>query len=152
MKTRFDTSSYELDRPLPKGKNEKVIGLIKDNLGGKIMTQFVGLRTNNYSYLIDDSSKDKKVKGTKTCAIKIKLKFQNYKNCLEATQLGRKISYIEKNDINVNSLKKDHKEFIKNNKLILKTQQSSRKHNVFTEEINRTTLCSNGDKSDKFII
>ena len=113
METRFDTSTNELDRSLPNGKNEKVIGLIKDDLGGKIMRKFVGLRTKNYSYLIDDSSKDKKAKGTKACAIKIKLKFQNYKNCLEATQLDRKISYIEKNDINVNSLKKDNKEFIK---------------------------------------
>ena len=140
METRFDTSSNELDRSLPNGKNEKVIGLIKDDLGGKIRRKFVGLRTKNYSYLIDDSSKDKKAKDTKACAIKIKLKFQNYKNCLEATQLDRKISYIEKNDINVNSLKKDNKEFIKKNKLILKTQQRSRKHNVFTDEINRTTL------------
>ena len=39
----FDTSNYELDRPLPKGKNKKVIGLMKDELGGKIMTKFVGL-------------------------------------------------------------------------------------------------------------
>ena len=43
VKTRFDTSNYELDRPLPKGKNEKVIGLMKDELGEKIMTKFVGL-------------------------------------------------------------------------------------------------------------
>ena len=40
--TRFDTSNYELDRPLPKGKNKEVIGLMKDELGGKIMTKFVG--------------------------------------------------------------------------------------------------------------
>ena len=43
VETRFDTSNYELARPLPKGKN-KVIGLMKDELGGKIMTKFVGLR------------------------------------------------------------------------------------------------------------
>ena len=34
---RFDTSNYELERPLPKGKNKKVIGLMKDELDGKIM-------------------------------------------------------------------------------------------------------------------
>ena len=44
VETRFDTSNYELDRPLPKGKNKKVIGLMKDELGGKIMTKFVGLK------------------------------------------------------------------------------------------------------------
>ena len=44
IETRFDTSNYELDRPLPKGKNKKVTGLMKDELGGKIMTKFVALR------------------------------------------------------------------------------------------------------------
>ena len=43
VETRFDTSSYELDRPLPKGENKKVIGLMKDELGGKIMIKFFGL-------------------------------------------------------------------------------------------------------------
>ena len=96
VETRFDTSNYELDRPLPKGKNKKVIGLMKDELGGKIMTKFVGLRAKTYSYLIDDGSEDKKAKGTKKCVIKRKLKFENYKNCLEATQLDNKIKYLEK--------------------------------------------------------
>ena len=50
VETRFDTSSYKLDKPLPKGK-KKVIGLMKDELGGKIMTKFVGLRAKAYSYL-----------------------------------------------------------------------------------------------------
>ena len=65
--------------------------------------------------------------------------FVNHKNCLEATQLDNKINYLEKNEINLDSLKKDHKEFIKNNKLILKTQQRFKRerHNVFTEEINK---------------
>ena len=73
VETRFDTSNYELDRPLPKGKNKKVIGLMKDELGGKIMTKFVGLRAKTYSYLIDDGSEDKKTKDTKMPVIKIKL-------------------------------------------------------------------------------
>ena len=38
VRTRFDTSNYELDRPLPKGKNKIVTGLMKNKLGGKIMT------------------------------------------------------------------------------------------------------------------
>ena len=93
--TRFDTSNYELDRPLPKGKNKNVIGLMRDELGGKIMTKFVGLRAKTYSYLIDQSSEDKKSKGTKKCVIKRKLKFENYENCLEGTQLENKINYLE---------------------------------------------------------
>ena len=64
---RFHTSNYELDKTLPKGKNKKVIGLMQDELGGKIMTKFVGLKGKTYSYLIDDSSKDKKAKVKKVC-------------------------------------------------------------------------------------
>ena len=45
---RFDTSNYECDGPLPTGKHKKVIGLMKDELGGKIMTGFVALRAKTY--------------------------------------------------------------------------------------------------------
>ena len=81
VETKFDTSNYELDKPLPKIKNKKVIGLMKDELGEKIMKEFVGLRAKTYSYLIDDGSEDEKAKGIKKCVIKIKLKFENYENC-----------------------------------------------------------------------
>ena len=49
VKTRSDTSNYELDRPLPKEKNKKVIGLVKNELRGKVMTEL-----KMYSYLKDD--------------------------------------------------------------------------------------------------
>ena len=62
VKRRFDTPNYELERSLSKGKNKKVIELTKDQLGGKIMTKFVWLRTKNYSYLTDDGKEDKKIK------------------------------------------------------------------------------------------
>ena len=64
---------------------------MKAKLCGKIITKFVGLRAKTYIYLVDDSSEDKKAKDTKKCVIKRKLKFENYKNCLEATQLDNKI-------------------------------------------------------------
>ena len=48
VETWFDTSNYELDRPLPKGKYKKVIGLMKDELDRKIMIKFVGLRAKTY--------------------------------------------------------------------------------------------------------
>ena len=51
---RFDTSNYTFDRPLPKGKNKKVIGLMKDELGGGIITEFVALRPKTYSYITND--------------------------------------------------------------------------------------------------
>ena len=50
VETRFGTSSYEVNRPLHMGKNKKVIGLIKDELGEKIIKNFVGLRPKTYSY------------------------------------------------------------------------------------------------------
>ena len=77
------------------------------------MTKFVGLRAKSYSYLIDDGKEDKKAKGTKKCVIKRKLKFENYENYLEATKLENKIKHLEKNKINIDSLKKNHKETIK---------------------------------------
>ena len=61
------------------------------------MTKFVALiRANIYSYLIDDGSECKKAKGTKKGVIKRKLKFENYKSCLEVIQLENKINYLEK--------------------------------------------------------
>ena len=60
---------------------------MKDELGRKIMAKFPGQRSKTYIYLIDDGSEDKKAKCTKKCIIKRKLKFENYKNCLEPTQL-----------------------------------------------------------------
>ena len=69
---------------------------MKNELGGRFMMKFVGLRAITHSYLIDDGSEDKKAKDTKKCVIKRKLKFENYKNYLEATQLDNKIKYLEK--------------------------------------------------------
>ena len=60
---------------------------MEDELVGKIMTKFVGLIAKTYSDLRDDGIEDKKVKDTKKRVIKRKLKFENYKNCLEVTQI-----------------------------------------------------------------
>ena len=80
----FDTSNYDKNdkRPLPIGKNKKVSGLFKDELGGKIITEFVALRPKAYVDLDDYGDEHKKAKGTKKCVIKQKLMFQNFKYCL----------------------------------------------------------------------
>ena len=146
VETRFDTSNYEYDTPLPKVKNKKVIRLMKDELGAKIMTKFVGLGAKTSGYLIDE----KKAKGTKMCVIKRKIIFENYKNCLEVTQLDSKIHYLQRNKIDIDILKNNHTEFIKNNEIIIKKQYrfKSETHNIFTEEINnfKITLSWNDDK------
>ena len=118
VEKRFDTSNYEINRPLPIGKNKKVIRLMKDELGRKIMTEFVALRPKTYSYLTDDCKEYKKAKGAKECVIKQRLKLNNYKYCLL------------------------------NNEIILKSHQrfKSEGHNVYTEEVNKIALSSNGDK------
>ena len=97
---------------------KKVIGLMKDELGGKVMTEFVALRPKTYSYLTDDCEEDKKAKVTKKCVIKRRLKFSDYKDCLL------------------------------NNEIILKSQQrfKSEKHDVYIEEVNKIASSSNDDK------
>ena len=65
VEKRFDTSNYEVDRPLYTGNNKKVIGLMKYELGGRIITEFVAFRPKTYSYLTDDCKEHKKAKGTK---------------------------------------------------------------------------------------
>ena len=60
---RFDTSNYIHDRPLPRGVNKKVLGLMKDELGGSIITEFVALRPKAYSYKTESNVELKKAKG-----------------------------------------------------------------------------------------
>ena len=110
--------SNEVNIPLPTGKNKKVIGLMKDKLVGKTITEFVSLRPITYSFLTDDGREDKKAKGTKKCIIKNKIKFNDYKKCLF------------------------------NDELILKSQQRfiSKIHDVYTENINKIALSNNDDK------
>ena len=79
---RFDTSNYIFDKPLPINVNKKVVGLMKDGLGGGIITEFVALRPKAYSYKTDDNIELKKTKGTKKCVINKMLSFSDYKNCL----------------------------------------------------------------------
>ena len=80
VKERFDTSNYIYDRPLI-GVNKKVIGLMKDELGGGIITEFVALRPKAFSYIPNDFTELKKSKGTKKRVVKKMLRFSDYKNC-----------------------------------------------------------------------
>ena len=136
VENRFDTSNYEVNtsettaelsslersalarRPLPTGKNKKVIGLMKDELGGKIITEFVTLRSKTYSFFTDNGKEDKKAKRTKKFIIKKMIKFNDYKKCLL------------------------------NGEIILKSQQKfiSNKRDVYTENVNKVALNNNDDK------
>ena len=78
---RFDTSAYskDLNRSLPIGKNKKVLGMMKNELCGKVMTHFYALRAKTYSYLDYDGKNEKKAKETKKCVIKKRTKFVDYR-------------------------------------------------------------------------
>ena len=116
----YDTSNYEKNdkRPLPIGKNKKVPGIFKDELGGKIIIEVVALRPKTYAYLKDNGNDYKKAKGTKKCVIKQKIIFENYKDCLF------------------------------NNKTVYRSEKrfKSYSHDVYTEEENKTALSSSDDK------
>ena len=118
LKKNYDTSNYNVERTLPIGKKKKKIGLMKDELGGKIMKKLIVLKPKCYSALMDDDEVDKKAKGTKECIIKRCLMFDNYQKSLE-----------EK-------------------KKILRSQQrfKSDGHDVYTEEIKKVALSFNDDK------
>ena len=118
VKDRFDTSNFNYDRPLRIGVNKKVVGLMKDELGGGIITEFVALRPKAYSYITDDLVELKKAKGTKKSVVKKMLGFNDYKKCL-----------FEKEKI-------------------LKSQQrlKSENHSVYTECINKIALSCDDDK------
>ena len=77
----FDTSGYNPNRPLPVGLNKKVIGLMKDEVGGEIMTEFVTLRPKMYAYKTWESE-SKKCKGIKKCVVCKTISFEDYKACL----------------------------------------------------------------------
>ena len=67
---------------MPVGENKKVIGLMKDKLGGEIMKEFISLRPKMYSYSLVGSSEPKKCKGIKKCVVKKTISFEDYKKCL----------------------------------------------------------------------
>ena len=116
----FDTSNYDKKdkRPLPIGKNKKVIALFKDELGGKCIVEFCALRAEAYAYKLDDDTEIKKAKGRKKCIVKREIIFENYKDALF------------------------------NNEVIIRSQQRFRSYNhkVYTEEVNKIALSSNDDK------
>ena len=116
----FDTSAYNEDnnRPLPIGKNKKVIGKFKDEMNGKIMIENYNARAKTYAFKLDDDKETKRAKGTKKCVIKKDLTFENYK------------------------------ESVLKNKIIIRSQLrfKSDHHNVYTEEIDKIEISSNDDK------
>ena len=118
MQTRFDTSAQRSDRLLPIGLNKKVIGLMKDEMGGDIIEEFIAPRPKLYSYRKSEGVKGNECKGIKKNVVKRMITFEDYKNCL----------------------------FKKSN--IYRSQMLFRsyRHDVHTIEVNKLALSTDDDK------
>ena len=117
---RFDTSNYDENHPseIPTGINERVIGMMKDEAGGKQITEFVGLRCKLYAYKMDCGKEEKKCKGVKKGVVKKGVTLEDYKNCL----------------------------FTKEDQQRTMNAIRSRQHNIHTESITKIALSANDDK------
>ena len=116
----FDTINYskDINTCLEKGKNKKVIGKFKDELGGLIMREFCAHTAKTYAYRLDNNDEVKKAKGTKKCVIQNELTFKDYFNVpfdkvpMKKSQFGFR----------------------------------SRNHETYTEKINKIVLSSHDNK------
>ena len=120
VKDRFDTSDYPENHPsgIPTGINKKVLGMMKDEAGGKTIKEFVGLRAKLYSFIMDDGEENKKCKGVKKQVVESSISHENYKTCLRT---GKE------------QLRKQN---------ILRSYN----HEVYTEEVNKIALSAQDDK------
>ena len=118
---KFDTSNFPKDHPsgIYTNANKKTVGMFKDETGGKIIEEFVGLRAKLYSYKMHASKKEeKKCKGVKKSVIEKNIRFDDYKKCLFSGEKQLRKMICLNND----------------------------KHEVFTNEINKIALSSDDGK------
>ena len=120
IKRNFDTSDYEVNHPsgIKTGVNKKVIGKFKDEVGGKQITHFVGLRPKLYTFKVEDKGETRKAKGVKKNVIKRSLSFEDYKKCLFSEEKIMK----EMNIIR------------------------SQNHDIYSMTVNKVALSANDDK------
>ena len=100
----FDTSDYPKSHKLYRLENKKILGKMKDEMNGKIILEFVGLRPKMYSIKLENSEK-KTAKGVSKSTIKKKLKHDMYKKCLfEKRKISAKMHYIRSDCHNIYSV------------------------------------------------
>ena len=120
VKDRFDTSDYPPNHPsgIPTGCNKKVLGMFKDEVAGRYIDEFVGLRAKLYSYKMLEGKESKKCKGVKKMVVTKSITHEDYKNCLfTGKEQLQKMNVIR-----------------------------SYNHEVYTEVVNKIALCSDDDK------
>ena len=120
IRTKFDTSDYPPDHKsgILTGVNKKVIGMFKDEVAGRQITHFVGLRPKLYSFKVEDTNTTKKCKGIKKNVVKKGIDFQDYVDCLFS----------------------DEKQ-MRSMKII-----RSENHNIYSKEVNKVALSNEDDK------
>ena len=120
VKNRFDTSDYPEGHPseIPTGINKKVLGMFKDEVAGKIIKEFVGLRAKLYSFKMDEGKENKRCKGIKKAVVEKSIRHEDYKTCLETG-----------------------KEQLRRQNII-----RSYEHTLYTEEVNKVALSAADDK------
>ena len=116
----FDTSNFPKGHSsgIEVGCNKKVVGMFKDEAGGKIISEFVGLRPKLYAYKMHDGKEEKRCKGVKKAVVKRSINFEDYKTCL----------FTGKPQTRTMNVIRSHR------------------HELFTEEINKIALSANDDK------
>ena len=120
VRDKFDTSDYPPNHKsgILTGVNKKVIGMFKDEVAGKQITHFVGLRPKLYSYKVEDEKELKKCKGIKKNVVKKSIDFDDYVKCLFSGEKEmRKMKIIR-----------------------------SEKHDIFSKEVNKVALSNEDDK------
>ena len=120
VEKRFDTSDYPPNHPsgIPSGFNKKGLGMFIDEVKGKVIDEFVGLRAKSYSFKMFEGKETKKFKGVKKSVVKKSIIHEDYKKYLfTGKEQLRKMNVIR-----------------------------SHKHEVYTEEVNKVALCPNDDK------
>ena len=120
IETKFDTSDYPPDHKsgILTGVNKKVIGMFKDEVAGRQITHFVGLRPKLYSFKVEDDKVVKKCKGIKKNVVKKGITFDDYIRCLFSGEKQMKSMKIIR----------------------------SENHDIYSKEINKIALSSNDDK------
>ena len=116
----FDTSNFPKGHSsgIEVGCNKKVVGMFKDEAGGKIISEFVGLRPKLYAYKMHEGKEEKRCKGVKKAVVKRSINFEDYKTCL----------FTGKPQTRTMNVIRSHR------------------HELFTEEINKIALSANDDK------
>ena len=114
----FDTSNYTDNTKLQSGINKKIPGKMKDENGGEIMTEFIGLRAKLYATKKYNGDESKKAKGVNKSIISKSLTFYDFKNCV----LNNTKEYREMYNIR------------------------SYKHELYTVRMNKIALSADDDK------